>query len=140
VLGLGGWADVVVAGEVIEHLDAPGPFLRAVRPTIAAGGILVVTTPNAYRAASFLVAAAGRELIHPDHTAWHSPRTLRVLGERAGYRVLDELYYQNGIENRGDGSARWRVARTGKRVLNELCRRRPFFSDGLITVFRPDSI
>jgi SAM-dependent methyltransferase len=138
-LGLEQWADVVVAGEVIEHLEAPGFFLRAVSTTIAPGGVLIVTTPNAYRAANFVVAAIGRELIHPDHTGWHSPRTLRVLGERAGYRVLEELYYQHGTEGRGDGSPRWRAARSGKRVLNGFCRWRPFFSDGLITVYQPES-
>ena len=138
-LGLDGWAEVVVAGEVVEHLEAPGLFLRAVKPTIATDGVLIVTTPNAYRAANFLAAATGRELIHPDHTGWHSPRTLRVLGERAGFRVLDELYYQNGVAQRGDGSARWRAARGGKRALNGFVRFRPFFSDGLITVYQADS-
>src|SRR5207244_1840868 len=41
-------ADVVIAGELIEHLDAPGPFLRAMHEL---ADELVLTTPNAYRVA-----------------------------------------------------------------------------------------
>jgi hypothetical protein len=35
-------ADVVVAGEIVEHLDAPGPFFRAMRELVP-NGLLVVT-------------------------------------------------------------------------------------------------
>ena len=47
-------ADVVVAGEILEHLDAPGPFLRAMRLLAKPEGELLVTTPNAYRLLNFL--------------------------------------------------------------------------------------
>ena len=40
-------AEVVVAGEVIEHLDASGPFLDGLHALVRPGGRLVVTTPNA---------------------------------------------------------------------------------------------
>ena len=40
-------ADLVVAGEVIEHLDDPGSFLDGLHALVAPGGLLVVTTPNA---------------------------------------------------------------------------------------------
>jgi SAM-dependent methyltransferase len=88
-------ADVVVAGEIIEHLDAPGPFLRAMRSLLKPDGLLVVTTPNAYRVLNFLAPASGSELIHPDHTAWHSPHTLRNLLVRNGWAVEGMAYYQN---------------------------------------------
>ncbi len=52
-------ADVVVAGEILEHLDAPGPFLRAMRLLAKPDGELLVTTPNAYRLLNFLGAALG---------------------------------------------------------------------------------
>ncbi len=40
-------AEVVVAGEVIEHLDDPGSFLEGLHALVAPGGVLVITTPNA---------------------------------------------------------------------------------------------
>src|SRR5437867_1621158 len=98
-------ADLVVAGEVIEHLDAPGPFLRAMRVLTRPDGRLVLTTPNAYRALNFLAPVSGSELVHPDHTAWHSPRTLRTLLERNGWDVAEVAYYRNPRRRvgRGDG-------------------------------------
>ncbi len=40
--------DVIVAGEIIEHLENPGLFLRACRPLLSAEGSLIITTINAY--------------------------------------------------------------------------------------------
>ena len=102
VAGLGlEQADVVIAGEVIEHLDAPGPFLQAMTALVGPDGLLVITTPNAYRLLNFLAPASGRELIHPDHTAWHSPHTLRNLLERNGWHVEGAAYYRNPAGSAG---------------------------------------
>ena len=76
-------ADVVVAGEILEHLDAPGPFLRAMRLLAKPDGELLVTTPNAYRLLNFLAPLSGRELVHPDHTLWSSPRARAASGASA---------------------------------------------------------
>ena len=87
--------EAIVAGEIIEHLSAPGPFLEAMLDLAAPGSRLVLTTPNAYRLQNFLTPFSGNELIHPDHTAWHSPSTVSVLLERSGWRVDRIAYYQN---------------------------------------------
>lgn len=124
-------AEVVIAGEIVEHLDAQGPFLRAMRELVGPGGLLVVTTPNAYRLLNFIAPLTGSELVHPDHTAWHSPRTLRTLLERSGWRVEDVAYYRTP-QRRG--------ARAGnilRAVLAGLSRIRPYWSDGLIVWARP---
>lgn len=63
-------AQLVVAGEIIEHLQSPGQFLQAVKPLLADDGRLIVTTPNAYRTLNFLAPLLGGELIHPDHSCW----------------------------------------------------------------------
>ena len=38
--------DVVVAGEIIEHLENPGLFLDNVKKVLKDDGILIITTPN----------------------------------------------------------------------------------------------
>ena len=119
-------ADVVIAGEIVEHLDAPGPFLRAMRELVGPGGLLVVTTPNAYRLLNVLVPFTGSEFVHPDHTAWHSPRTLRTLLERSGWRV-EELAYYRAPRRRGTPGTNLL-----RRATAALSRIRPYWSDGLI--------
>jgi SAM-dependent methyltransferase len=124
-------AEVVIAGEILEHLDAPGPFLRAMRELVGPDGQLVVTTPNAYRLLNFLVPFTGAELVHPDHTAWHSPRTLRTLLERGGWRV-EELGYYRAPRRHGTPAAN-----LARRATAALARIRPYWSDGLIAWARP---
>jgi SAM-dependent methyltransferase len=123
-------ADVVIAGEVIEHLDAPGPFLRALRELAARAGLLVVTTPNAYRLLNFLAPAGGVELVHPDHTAWHSPHTLATLLARTGWEVEGTAYYQNPAPAL-DGLAGTAV-RFGRAAFVRFGRLAPYWSDGLV--------
>jgi SAM-dependent methyltransferase len=133
-LGLGR-ADVVVAGEIIEHLDAPGPFLRAMRTLLKEDGLLVVTTPNAYRLLNFLAPASGSELIHPDHTAWHSPHTLRNLLVRNGWEVEGLAYYQNPAPRLG--GAVGVVVRGLRGAFVAFGRLAPYWSDGLVAWARP---
>ena len=133
-------ADVVVAGEILEHLDAPGPFLRAMRLLVRPGGLLLVTTPNAYRLLNFLAPLSGRELVHPDHTLWSSPRTLRTLLERAGWRVERLGYYANPGRAVVSGPAATRAAGHAANAARWLVRRNrlaPWWSDGLIAWARP---
>jgi len=39
-------AGVVIASEVVEHVDAPAPFLAALRARLADDGTMVITLPN----------------------------------------------------------------------------------------------
>lgn len=40
--------DIVVASEVLEHVDQPDIFLTTLRESLAPGGALIVTVPNGY--------------------------------------------------------------------------------------------
>ena len=40
--------DVIVAGDLIEHLSNPGKFLDCAKSHLAEGGKLLITTPNRY--------------------------------------------------------------------------------------------
>jgi SAM-dependent methyltransferase len=128
--------ETIVAGEIIEHLDAPGPFLEAMLDLAAPNSRLVLTTPNAYRLQNFLTPFSGNELIHPDHTAWHSPSTVKVLLERSGWRVDRIAFYQNPHGARGSGPLAF-----GLNLLRSLTtwfgQRWPYWSDGVIVFARP---
>jgi SAM-dependent methyltransferase len=128
-------AEVVIAGEVIEHLDSPGPFLQAMRKLLEPTGVLVLTTPNAYRLLNFLSPATGVELIHPDHTAWHSPHTLRNLLERNGWDVEGIAYYRNASPDL-DG-LKGALTKGARAILGGVGKLAPYWSDGLIVWARP---
>lgn len=81
--------DVVVAGEIIEHLASPGAFLRHVPRLLAPGGRLLVTVPSAQSIRLAANALRGVEMVHPDHKAYFSPHTLTRLLESHGLTVVD---------------------------------------------------
>lgn len=84
--------DLVVAGEVLEHLSNPGHFLDRLRASYP-GVPVVVTVPNAFsEIARRHLERDDTENVNLDHVAWYSWRTLKTLVERAGYAV-DEFYW-----------------------------------------------
>jgi len=123
--------DVVLAGEMIEHLANPGRFLRGVRRFLRPGGVLLITTINAYCGFRFLIyALRGRggsfEPVHPDHVTYYSGSTLRKLLAGQGYDVRDFLFYDIGTEHRPHLPFYWRWA-------NDACvRLLPHLADGII--------
>jgi SAM-dependent methyltransferase len=72
--------DVVVAGELLEHLADPGRAVANVRRVLRPGGRFVGSVPNAFRLKSRLRYVAGR---HPETDATHlqlfTPASLRAL-------------------------------------------------------------
>jgi SAM-dependent methyltransferase len=67
---------LVVAGEVLEHVPDADAFLRGCGQLLRRGGRICVTVPNACSPKIGLRSLAGREVIHPDHRTYYGPRTL----------------------------------------------------------------
>lgn len=89
-----GQIDLVIAAEIIEHLDNPGQFLRSLRPLLErTSASLVLTTPNAFGFPYWWHAIRRRELVHPDHTCYFSYTTLSTLLRKCGYVVSDFRVY-----------------------------------------------
>jgi 2-polyprenyl-3-methyl-5-hydroxy-6-metoxy-1,4-benzoquinol methylase len=128
-------ADVVLAGEVIEHLGAPGPFLEAMAGLCAPNGTLVITTPNAYGLVNVVASLTRRvEVNHPDHVVMFTWRTLTQLLERGGWSPTGSVTYVPTVRDRGDRSRLESAAVRGVLGLERLLGRlgRPYSADGLI--------
>lgn len=125
--------DVIVAGEMIEHLNSPGLFLSGIKRFMRPDSRLLITTINAYCAMRFFYyALRGKrgsvELVHPDHVAYYSYFTLKLLLERHGLQVENFLFYDIGREHRPHN--RWAL-----NVLNDIfVRVGPQLADGLIAI------
>ena len=128
-------ADIVLAGEVIEHVGAPGPFLEALHHLCKPEGTLIVTTPNAYGLINVAASVFRRvEINHPDHVMMFTWRTLTELLRRSGWEHDQTVTYVPAVRERGDRSrfeaAAVRLVVGLERVLGKL--NRPFSADGLI--------
>ena len=86
--------DVVLAGEVMEHLGCPAGFLNCVRRHLRLGGQLVTSTPNALCINYFVQnLLRGRELDNPDHVGLYSTTTMSALLRRHGFEPQRVLFY-----------------------------------------------
>ena len=85
--------DVVLGGDVVEHLRDPAATLTRLRPFLRPGGRLVISTPNVANWAVRLSLLAGRwrytdRGIHDrSHAHLFTRATLAETLEHAGYRV-----------------------------------------------------
>jgi SAM-dependent methyltransferase len=133
-------ADVVIAGEVIEHLDDPGSFLDGLHQLVAPEGVLVVTTPNATGLVNTFALLANVEVNHPDHVTMFTCATLDAMLERHGWTPTEHAVFVQQVKS-GATDTRSRVFTTGARIvlgLERLLARwgRPYAADGLVTVAR----
>jgi len=75
--------DVIVAGDLIEHLGDLNGFLKSCKSHLKPGGCLLVSTPNPWYWRNILKAALRVEVNNnPEHVCWICPRTLRQLVAR----------------------------------------------------------
>lgn len=85
--------DVIVCGEILEHLSNPGWFLTRARAQWP-GLPLLISVPNAFSAvAARRLLVDGVENVNVDHVCWYSHRTLLTLLTRAGYEVAAFHWY-----------------------------------------------
>jgi ubiquinone/menaquinone biosynthesis C-methylase UbiE len=127
--------DVIVAGEMIEHLNNPGLFLNGIKRFMSSETRLMITTINAYCAMRFAIyGLRGKgglnEPVHPDHVAYYSYKTLKLLIERHDFEIDDIMFYDVGTEHRP-------YLRKIHNIINDVAVRiSPQLSDGVNAVCR----
>lgn len=85
--------DVIVAGDLIEHLDNFQGFFGNCTRLLKPGGSLIITTPNPFFAGQFHFVALKRYfLINPEHTCWIDPQALSQLAARFGFAIAEAHY------------------------------------------------
>ena len=136
-------ADLVVAGEVIEHLDDPGSFLDGLHALVAPGGLLVVTTPNATGLVNAAALLGNFEVNHPDHVVMYTCATLDAMLTRHRWTPVEHAVFLQQVKSSGTDT-RSKVLTAGARAVlgvERLLARlgRPYAADGLIVTARAAS-
>jgi len=110
--------DVIVCGELIEHLSNPGLFLESVKKIMNNNTLLIITTPNVYsrqRIKLMLNKKYEREWLNKEHKLWYSFETLKQLLNSFGYQEVSWGYYCPSVKNKG---MFWKIKQIIKRKIN----------------------
>jgi 2-polyprenyl-3-methyl-5-hydroxy-6-metoxy-1,4-benzoquinol methylase len=87
---LGERFDVVVAGDLIEHLSDIGSFLNSVKRHMRPDSLFVVTTPNPFNLEQAVrVGAVNRVAVNDQHTTWLDPTVAWELITRHSLEIVD---------------------------------------------------
>jgi 2-polyprenyl-3-methyl-5-hydroxy-6-metoxy-1,4-benzoquinol methylase len=131
--------DVIVAGEIIEHLAAPQAFLASCRQLLRPGGKLVVTTPNPFSPRRARAGALGLTWENVDHVVYAFPSGMAELADRTGLRLT--RYGTVGWPGRRSGVALMRdsLAKIGAATSKRLRGRRSATSRGRLNLPLPAS-
>ena len=87
--------DVIVAGDLIEHLGNQDGFLQSCLKALKPDGKILIQTPNPWYWRNVVKAVLHVEVPNnPEHTCWFDPRTLRQLIARYGL-TLGQVEFQS---------------------------------------------
>src|SRR5262249_1595784 len=95
--------DVILLGDVLEHLRHPDRVLRRLQPLLVSSGHLVVSIPNVAHGSVRLALLLGRFDYTPsglldDTPLRFFPRSSRVsLFEKSGWSVEDFITFEQGV-------------------------------------------
>lgn len=148
--------DVIVAGDIIEHLGNVSRFIERVRAHLIPGGVFLVTTPNPITWVRFLrILLKSHAGGNREHTCWFTAKVLRQLVGGCGLELVEEafvddtkLFYPWFKQQKSCSPARrvlrnmgrffsmlliWRPAVLAQSIL---CRFRPRLSETICMAFR----
>jgi 2-polyprenyl-3-methyl-5-hydroxy-6-metoxy-1,4-benzoquinol methylase len=104
--------DVIVAGDVVEHISNVGLFLQSARRALNPGGLLLITVPNSFSIKKMLGAVLLRqERNHPDHMYGFSPMNLQQAAWRYGATIAEMATFIYDAKERAENQWANRVVR-----------------------------
>lgn len=98
---LGRQFDIIVAGDLIEHLENLHGFLSSCKKHLRSGGKLLISTPNPWYWRHVVKAAlSARVQDNPEHTLWLCPVTLSQLAARHDLKLVEIVYGSRYMRDR----------------------------------------
>lgn len=92
-LELGKTFDIIVAGDIIEHLSNFGLFFESIQTHLKKSGTVLISTPNPLTLPRFIrLLMFGWAGGGDGHTCWFTRKNMRELSSRYGFEVVELAY------------------------------------------------
>ncbi len=95
--------DTILAGELIEHLEAPPAFLEECGRVLKKSGTLIITTPNR----DSLLNRLFKSYYAPAHLSLFNEKELRTLLENKGFRIIKYALFPYTAESSEGSRHMW---------------------------------
>ncbi len=136
---LGEKFDIVMSGELFEHLTNHRSFLESVRRHLNEEGVWIASMPNGNSFNYFMQTLVFEHEVDAwDHASFFTPTTLSVMLKKCGFTPVkiilyqpDEIYHHDRIHHRI-------AAYLFNRFMQLVCMVRPCLARGLIVVAKAD--
>lgn len=90
--------DLVIAGELIEHLEAPIALLRFASQVLKPGGRLILTSPNPFAPWRARAGQLGIAWENCDHLSYIFPSGMIEMAARTGF-LVEQISTENEFDN-----------------------------------------
>ena len=128
-IDIGKTFDVIVAGDLIEHLSNPGLFLDNMKKHLRRDGVLILHTPNPFGITRFFQMLTKKHVeVNPDHACYYDVLTITQLLKRHGYEEIECLY-----------SDTFTPPLHKKIIINSFIGISEGFADSILIIARPES-
>jgi len=127
--------DIMVMGEILEHIDNPVLFLNKIRDNYKTNiSQILITVPNAFSYRNIKNLKKNFEQINSDHRYWFTPYTLAKIAIRAGYQI-SEFFFVDELQNKTGRKAKILVIPYIQRKLTYYkIRKYPAFRTNLVMI------
>ncbi len=97
-----GGLDLISVMQTLDHFDNPGVFLRRAAHWLRRGGLLFLSSLININSLGARLFKEDFRLLHPFHLAYFSPRTIKQVLHRLGFRVIriEYPYFKTPFFNR----------------------------------------
>jgi trans-aconitate methyltransferase len=115
--------DVIIAGDLIEHVSNIGHFLDIVEKHMHEKSVCIVTTPNPFNIEQTMLAIFQNQIaVNSQHTCWLDPRVMYELVSRSRLSITD-FHWVDTRFNFPVQRKRWKTVTN--RLTSYLMRKRP---------------
>ena len=110
---LGDTFDLIIAGDIIEHVDNLGGLMLYLKRHLAQNGSVLISTPNPYFVKNWVGGIRGDMEINLEHCTWLTEFNMFEISRRYNFKISQIGYTQGRTKSRSIHFLKWLFFKLG---------------------------